>query len=501
MSFRGRLDYKICFLIMALFFLLAAGCQAQPTSVIPSIISKISPFVVSGLGMPDAGRYNPDAPGPHHVVILTKAGLTYTGCTSYNNNNHVCSKDGNWNNILPYGWSPSSINETEIVVLIGPEREIMGGSQSYMGPGGVISNVTVYFYEVDVELREVRSGHTLETLTFRGSGPQYFPESLPSNTTRMEGSHFQYATLEDWLCPYVSINGCWELLRNTSGSLPTFSSDGQSLAMMFSFDSLLGWQKVSDGTELGTMQGQEGTLFSEALSPDWKTLATGLMNGTLHLWQVSDGTILHTLEEPSDNFVLSLAFSPDGQILASGWKDGSVQLWQVSNGSLLRTLKGHKAEAASLAFSPNGQILASGGGHGDNTVKLWQVSDGTLIYTLRGHGNSVESVIFSPDGQILASGAYGGGVKLWNVSKGSLLRTLNGHAGSVGCISFSPDGQTLASGSIDGTVRFWQVTDGSYLRTLLITDSVNYLTFSPDGRILAVETGSFSRTVQLWQVK
>jgi hypothetical protein len=35
------------------------------------------------------------------------------------------------------------------------------------------------------------------------------------------------------------------------------------------------------------------------------------------------------------------------------------------------------------------------------------------------------------------------------------------------------------------------------LRTLLTTEGVEYLTFSPDGHILAVEAGSY---VQLWQV-
>jgi WD40 repeat protein len=477
----------------AIFFLLAAGCNAVPTSVIPSIISTISPFVVSGLGVPDAGKYNPDEPGLHHVVILTKSGSAYTGCTSYNDD---CTKNGDWNNLLPNAWSPATLNEAEIVVLIGPEREVMGGSQSYLGPDGVTFWVTAYLYEADVELREVRSGHTLATLTFRGSWGGSFPDILPSNTTRLEGSHFQYPALEEWLCPYVIVTGCWEPLRKTSGSLPTFSPDGQSLARMFVPYSVMERQKVSDGTELGTIQGQEGLVLSAAISPDWKTLAWGLMDGPLQLWQVSEGTLLHTLEGPSDLFALSLAFSRDGQILASGWKDGSVQLWQVSNGGLLRTLKGHKAGVDHLAFSPDGQILASAG-YGESTVKLWRVSDGTLLHALRWLGDPVHSITFSHDGQILASGSQEGSVKLWQVSNGSLLSTLNGHAGSVGGVSFSPDGQTLASGSGDGTVRFWQVTDGSLLRTLLTTEGVEYLTFSPDGHILAVEAGSY---VQLWQV-
>ena len=58
--------------------------------------------------------------------------------------------------------------------------------------------------------------------------------------------------------------------------------------------------------------------------------------------------------------VFSVAFSPDGKTLASGSLDFTVKLWDVSTGKELRTLEGHALEVYSVAFSPNGKILASG---------------------------------------------------------------------------------------------------------------------------------------------
>jgi WD40 repeat protein len=112
--------------------------------------------------------------------------------------------------------------------------------------------------------------------------------------------------------------------------------------------------------------------------------------------------------------VLSVAFSPDGATLASGWHDNTVQLWQVSDGTLLYTLEGHTAYVSSVAFSPDGATLASGSY--DGTVRLWRVYDGTLLRTLEGHTSGVSSVAFSPDGVTLASGSVDQTVRLWGVT-------------------------------------------------------------------------------------
>src|SRR5947207_5989506 len=88
--------------------------------------------------------------------------------------------------------------------------------------------------------------------------------------------------------------------------------------------------------------------------------------------------------------VASVAFSPDGKTLASGSLDTTIKLWDMTTGKERATLKGHTEKVMKVAFSPDGKTLASG--CQDGTIKLWDVATDKERATLKGHTNAVASV-------------------------------------------------------------------------------------------------------------
>ena len=253
--------------------------------------------------------------------------------------------------------------------------------------------------------------------------------------------------------------------------------------------------------------GHTGSVKSVAYSRDGRYVVSGSEDGTVKLWLVSTGQLLHTLQVSTDILkgpieVKSVAFSPDGKYLASTFYD-KIKLWEVSTGKLVQTLGGHSIFAYSLAFSPNGQYLASG--TSDKTIMLWEIPKGKLVQTLKehpgvkGYSGVVNTITYSADGKYLASGASDGTVKLWNVNDGNLLKNLCQLNNEITSVAYSPDGQYLASGSGDNTVRVWDTRTGQVLNTLQgHNDRVTSIAYSRNGRY--VVSGSWDGTVKLWQV-
>jgi WD40 repeat protein len=238
-------------------------------------------------------------------------------------------------------------------------------------------------------------------------------------------------------------------------------------------------------------------IFSLALSPDGKVLATGDQDGQIHLWQMADGKNLLTFKGHK-SLVWTVAFSPDGQTLASGGHDGLIRLWDTQTGDCLKTLDKHTGIVWSVSFSPDGQTLASGSQ--DTLICLWDVRLGECLKVLHGHNSWVCSVRFNPDGSILASGSNDCDIRLWDINEGICIKILPGHDSRVWSVRFSPDGKTLASGSGDYSVRLWDVCKGTCIKTFQgHKNEVMSVCFTSDGQTIA--TGSYDSSVRLWNVQ
>ncbi|KND87041.1 Vegetative incompatibility protein HET-E-1 [Tolypocladium ophioglossoides CBS 100239] len=149
-----------------------------------------------------------------------------------------------------------------------------------------------------------------------------------------------------------------------------------------------------------------------------------------------------------------LPLSVGGQWLALGFEDGIVRVWDLQTERIRNTLKGHQDSVNSIAFSPSHRTLASFSI--DRTVRIWNLALGFCFRTFDGQ-DMVCSMAFSADSRLLALGRHFEGiVEIWDPATGLRRQILDGHDGPISTVAFSGDGQRLVTGSFDRTIQIWQ---------------------------------------------
>jgi WD40 repeat protein len=107
-----------------------------------------------------------------------------------------------------------------------------------------------------------------------------------------------------------------------------------------------------------------------AITPDGKTCAAGIFDGTIKFWDWETYQELLTIQAHSD-VVESMAFTPDGQTLVSGSSDKSIKFWDVKTGELKAAITENLAKIYGIALSADGRYLVSS--DNQKTIKVWQL--------------------------------------------------------------------------------------------------------------------------------
>jgi WD40 repeat protein len=260
--------------------------------------------------------------------------------------------------------------------------------------------------------------------------------------------------------------------------------------------------------------GRRGIPFRGSLSADGKRLATLGYDGRMHLWNVAtgeevagfNGSLLGNVAGQGD-----LAISPDGLMIAVRGPDDWVHLCSADTGKSIRDFhkpenqpvnQGFWRQSGSMSFSPDGKTLAKGSlriinGNIDVVYQIWDVATGKKVSeTTEENGSYVGLwVVFAPDGKLLARTGSEGFVYLVDARSGEKLRRV-GEQGDMPRFAFSPDGRMLGVESAqERSVRLWDATTGKLVNTLLEPFSPAFardpvergtgLAFSHDGKWLA----------------
>jgi hypothetical protein len=110
---------------------------------------------------------------------------------------------------------------------------------------------------------------------------------------------------------------------------------------------------------------------SLAFSPDGGLVilagSDGKQGHAVRIWAVAGGELKATLAGPERCYVRALAVSPDGKSLATGLSVPSVRVWDIAGTRVLWEAGGLRGSSTSLAFSPDASWLLVGG-YGEATL-------------------------------------------------------------------------------------------------------------------------------------
>lgn len=186
------------------------------------------------------------------------------------------------------------------------------------------------------------------------------------------------------------------------------------------------------------------------------------------VWKLATGEKIFALKGNRRD-VHSVSFSSDGKMIASGGKDGSINVWDLSNGQSIKSWT-TGSSVGELAFLSGDKSIASTGDAGN--VQIWEVRSGRLEKTLSYlHGKGF-SIACSDNGEFIACGDNNGVVRLWNVTSGKLKLEVEAHKEPIQGLSFSKEGTKLISGSWDSGVRIFNVGSGEGLTGWVTADNL-----------------------------
>jgi WD40 repeat protein len=172
------------------------------------------------------------------------------------------------------------------------------------------------------------------------------------------------------------------------------------------------WSVATREQILPSLLTDQQPIQNPTFSRDGQTLAVSFMDCAIRLFDMASG------EERTDDRLTArpekLTFLPDGQTLAV-LLNRCVVLWDVERGRERARLEGQGRLTGALAVSPDGQFILTAGQ--DHTVHLWDANTAVCRASFDWKVGVVGAVAFAPDGMTAAAGGERGEIVIWDVDE------------------------------------------------------------------------------------
>ncbi|KAJ3093068.1 hypothetical protein HK102_010973 [Quaeritorhiza haematococci] len=258
--------------------------------------------------------------------------------------------------------------------------------------------------------------------------------------------------------------------------------------------------RLDSGQKMYELQAHTDSVIDVAFSYDGMYVASGGMDGKIHVAKALSGQHVITLEGPSE--VVWIRWHPRGAVLLAGSSDGTIWMWKIPEGNCMNVFSNHTDTVTCGQFTPNGKGIVSGSEDGSfiiwdpkTAVATWRVdgSDG------RFHNGPITTLAVNKDSSLALTGSQDGTAKLIHLGNPRILGSFENHTESVEAVDFSPTVAWAATGSVDGSLNIWDLTTLRLRHTCRHDDAVTRIKFHESSPLLT--SVSVDRTVRLWDTR
>ena len=256
--------------------------------------------------------------------------------------------------------------------------------------------------------------------------------------------------------------------------ITAMSFDRKNSRLLTGTTKLRGWPLVK-AAKRSTKPKHEHPLCAALYNHNFHQVISGDESAQVCVWDVERGEMVFHFTELHDTKMTAMAFDEAGRRLITGANDGSVRVWNFSNGQCLQQLKNDgQSEVSCITFiveSSNKFVVAGGW---NRKVLVWrdETSSSTAPVepdrVMSGHDEDILSIAYSPP-NLLATSGYDGRLLIWNMDSAILkfnlsiggIESLDVDQRAMWKLTFlEKRTQALVSASADGMLRFWNVKEG-----------------------------------------